>query len=151
MNRSLITVCCAMAAIFCISCATPQKGPGISTQKDITIDIRDANWDFTGLVKIYLYTETVNSQEEKDALTELVALLEPRGIQCIIDTGESITYDNPNLQIRSHRKLLSLLTSIYLLKPGVKGNEEIIAIISADAPSKAAAEVVKYIDGVRPQ
>ncbi len=149
MDRIIVIIACAVMALT-VSCATPQKGPGISTQKDITIDMRDVNWDFSGLAKIYLYTETVNSQDEKDALTELIALLGPRGIECIVDTGESITYDNPNLQIRAHRKLMSVLTSIYLLKPGVKGNEEVIAIISVDSPSKAAAEVVKYIDGVRP-
>jgi len=119
-------------------------------QKDIVIDVRDAAWDFSGLAKVYLYTETVNSQDEKDAVNELTALLSPRGVECIIDTGESITYDNPGLQIKAHRKLMSLLTSIYLLKPGIKGNEEIIAVISADTPFKAAAEAIKYIDGVRP-
>ena len=36
------------------------------------------------------------------------------------------------------------------LRYGVKGNEEIIAVISADSPAKAAAETVKYIEGVRP-
>jgi len=149
MNRIIVVIACAVMALA-VSCATQQKGPGISTQKDITIDIRDPNWDFTGLAKIYFYTETVNSPDEKEAINELVALLSPRSIQCIVDTGESITYDNPNIQIRTHRKLMSLLTSVYLLKPGIKGNEDIIAVISADSPAKAAAETVKYIDGVRP-
>ena len=148
-NFVFIAIACVLAALA-VSCATPQKGPGISTQKDITYDIRDVNWDFSGMTRIYFYTETVNSPDEKEAIAELMGLLSSRGIECILDTGESITYDGPSLQIKAHRKLMSVLTSIYLMKPGVKGNEEVIAVISADSPVKAAGETLKYIDGYRP-
>ena len=150
MNRSAIAGILCLLTLFYAACASHDRKPGISMQKDIVIDVRDAAWDFSGLAKVYLYTETVNSQDEKDAVNEFMTLLSPRGVECILDTGESITYDNPNLQVKAHRKLMSLLTSIYLLKPGIKGNEEIIAVISADTPFKAAAEAIKYIDGVRP-
>lgn len=150
MYRIIVIIACAVTALA-VSCATPQKGPGISTQKDITYDIRDVAWDLSGLAKIYFYTETSNSPDEKEAIAELMTLLSGRGVECILDTGESITYDDPSLQIKAHRKLMSLLTSIYLMKPGVKGNEEVIAVISADSPAKAAAETLKYIDGFRPQ
>ncbi|HSA32293.1 MAG TPA: hypothetical protein P5077_01060 [bacterium] len=150
----MFRVCLVLAIVGVLAagvaaCASQKTGFS-SGQKDIVVETRDPNWDFSTLRKVYLYTETVNSSEERDAIAEMVKLLTPRGIECIVDTGESMTYDNPSIQIRAHRKLMSLLTSIYLLKPGIKGNEEIIAVISSDNPLKAAAEAIKYIEGARP-
>jgi len=132
-----------------IACASSPKVGFTPGEKDVQVDIRDKTWNFSNLGKVYLYTETVNSQEEKDAIAEMVRLLSDRGAECIVDTGESIVYENSTLQVRAHRRLLSLLTSIYLLKPGIKGNEEIIAVISADNPLKAASEAVRYIEMMR--
>lgn len=150
MFRKLLSLVIVGALAAGVAACASQKTGLSSGQKDIVIETRDPNWDFSTLRKVYLYTETVNSSEERDAIAEMVKLLTPRGVECIVDTGESMTYDNPSMQIRAHRKLMSLLTSIYLLKPGIKGNEEIIAVISSDNPLKAAAEAIKYIEGARP-
>lgn len=150
MFRRLLSLMIVGVLAAGVAACASQKTGFSSGQKDIVVETRDPNWDFSTLRKVYLYTETVNSSEERDAIAEMVNLLTPRGVECIIDTGESMTYDNPSIQIRAHRKLMSLLTSIYLLKPGIKGNEEIIAVISSDNPLKAAAEAIKYIEGARP-
>jgi len=149
MRKGWVTVLCAAIAVMSVACASSQKTGFTPGEKDIQVDIRDATWNFGGLGTVYLYTDTVNSQEEKDAVAEMVTLLSARGARCVVDTGESIVYENSTLQVRTHRKLMSLLTSIYLLKPGIKGNEEIIVVISADNPLKAAAETARYIDVMR--
>ncbi len=138
----------AFTLVFC-SCASSAKTGFTPGEKDIQVEIRDKSWEFKNLGKVYLYTETVNSNEEKEAIAEMVRLLTARGAECIVDTGESIVYENSSLQIKAHRKMLSLLTSIYLMKPGIKGNEDVIVIVSADNPLKAAAEATRYIDVMR--
>jgi len=145
--RVLLVIIAFVVAL--LSCASSQKTGFTPGEKDIQVEIRDKSWDFKNLGRVYLYTETVNSQEEKDAIAEMVRLLTARGAECIVDTGESIVYENSSLQVKAHRKMLSLLTSVYLMKPGIKGNEEIIAVISADNPLKAAAEAARYIDVMR--
>lgn len=135
---------------YAVSCGTgdKKKDPVMKgARADSSIKIVDTNFKFENIKKVYLYTE-VDNEDNNGALIGIAAKLQEKGVEAIIDRGESMKYENDDLRIKAYKNLMSVYFQVSLLKPGkVRGNEEVVATIKADSVPKLVEKVLDLIFG----
>jgi hypothetical protein len=135
---------------FTISCGTgdKKKDPVMKgARADSSVKIIDPDFKFENIKKVYLYNE-VEDDDSNGTLIGIAAKLQEKGVEVIIDHGESMKYENDDLRIKTFKNLMSVYFHVALLKPGnVKGNEETIATVKADSVPKLVDKVLELIYG----
>lgn len=134
--------------IFAVSCGSTQKKeePAYrSARSDSSVKIISPDFKFENIKKIYLYNE-VESEDNKAILLGLAAKLKGKGIEAVIDNGETMKYENDDLRIKTFNTLMSVYYNVAILKPGEpKGNEEKIATIKGDSILRVVDKTIEFI------
>jgi len=146
--RTLCTITIFVFLLFSASCGSTEKkkDPTIKgARADSGITVKDENFKFEGIKKVILYNE-IDDEESNAILYGISGAFQQKGIEAVIDTGESMTYDGESFRVRTYKNLMSVYFNLVILKPGgKKGNEEIIADIKADSIPKIVEITVDFI------
>jgi len=146
--KSICTVIILISLVFLISCGSTEKKKGLEVKgarADSGITVKDENFKFEGIKKVILYNE-VDDDESNAIIYGISGAFQTKGIEAVIDTGESMTYDGESFRIRTYKNLMSVYFNLLILKPGAKkGNEPVIADIKADSIPKLVEITVDFI------
>lgn len=125
---------------------TPVKTGNISGDRaDRGIQIKNADFDFSDVATIYIYSQEENESELK-SLDHISKKLQEKGFNVVIDRGQTLDYTDDDLRIRAYHKLMSIMYHVYIVKPEqAKGNEDVIAVIKADSAPKLARITANFI------
>lgn len=130
------------------SCGSADKKKDLSIKSartDSGITVKDSSFKFNGIKRIILYNE-IEDEDSKAILSGIAEALKQKGIDAIIDIGESMEYKEENLRVKTYKTLMTVYYNVKILKPGgQKGNEEIIADIKADSIPKIIENTVNFI------
>lgn len=134
--------------IFTISCGSAQKKEDPeyrSARSDSSVNVISSDFKFENIKKVYLYNE-VEGEDNKAILLGLAAKLKGKGIEAVIDSGETMKYENDDLRIKTFNTLMSVYYNVAILKPGgQKGNEEKIATIKGDSILRVVDKTIEFI------
>jgi len=146
--RTLCTITIFVFLLFSASCGSTEKKKGVTikgARADSGITVKDENFKFEGIKKVILYNE-VDDEDSNAILLGIAAALQSKGIESVIDTGESMTYDGESFRVRTYKNLMSVYFNLVILKPGgKKGNEKTVADIKADSILKLIEITVDFI------
>jgi hypothetical protein len=142
---SIIIVVCLLFSAGCGSTAKKKDVTIKGARADSGITVKDEGFKFEGIKKVILYNE-IDDEDSNAILFGIAAALQSKGIEAVIDTGESMTYDGESFRVRTYKNLMSVYFNLVVLKSGgKKGNEEIIADIKADSIPKLVEITVGFI------
>lgn len=134
--------------IFAVSCGSAQKKeePAYrSARSDSSVKIISPDFKFENIKKIYLYNE-VENEDNKAILLGIAAKLKEKGIEAVIDSGETMKYENDDLRVKTFNTLMSVYYNVAILKPrGQKGNEEKVATIKGDSILRVVDKTIEFI------
>lgn len=146
--KSICTIIVTICLVFSTSCGSSEKKKGLEVKgarADSGITVKDENFKFEGIKKVILYNE-VDDEESNAILYGISGAFQAKGIEAVIDTGESMTYDGESFRIRTYKNLMSVYLNLLILKPGEKkGNEPVIADIKADSIPKLVEITLGFI------
>lgn len=148
--RVFFTVALVAVSMFFTCCGTaePKKDPVIKTARsDSGLTVKDPSFKFENIKKVILYNE-VEDADSSAILEGLAAKFQQKGVETLIDKGESTEYKDEQLRIRTYKDLMGVYFQLYILKPGgQKTNEEIIAEIKADTIEKLIINTIAFVYG----
>lgn len=134
--------------VFTISCGSAQKkkDPAFKVARsDSSVKVISSDFKFEDIKKVYLYNE-VENDDNKAILLGIAAKLKEKGIEAIIDSGETMKYENDDLRIKTFNTLMSVYYNVAILKPGgQKGNEEKVATIKGDSILKVVDKTIEFM------
>lgn len=146
--KSICTIIITICLVFSASCGSTDKKKGLEVKgalADSGIAVKDENFKFEGMKKVILYNE-IDDEESNAIIYGISAAFQQKGIEAVIDTGASMTYDGESFRIRTYRNLMSVYFNLLILKPGAKkGNEPVIADIKADSIPKLVEITLGFI------
>jgi hypothetical protein len=109
------------------------------------ITVLDNEFTFKAGGNVYIYTKT-DGEEELSMAKMIANAVKQLGFHPIIDTGQSMVYENESFRVFIEKKMLSVMFFASILQPnGPKSNEARIANIKAETLEKTANTLAAFV------
>ncbi len=148
MNRFVLpTVGVLLLLIGCASVESEQTTLKSAVQSEY-ITVVDKTFTLRRGGNVYIFTKT-DSDDELALARAIAGKLKPLGFNPIIDTGQSMEYENESFRVFIKKEMLSVMNFAFILKPGgPKGNEEHIADVKAETPKKTVEALIQFVSNI---
>ncbi|MCK5809186.1 hypothetical protein KAH37_09400 [bacterium] len=131
--------------LMVFGCGSVEQTEIKSAVKSEYITVVDDQFRFLPKGNVYIYTKA-DSEDELEMAKMIAAAVGKAGFHAIIDTGQSMDYENESFRVFIEKKMLSVMYFASILHPnGPKSNEARIANVKAETLQKTADALVEFV------